>query len=162
MRRLLPLLIAGLALATFGCSSSDDAATPTTTAAPSSTTTSSVVVSPANKPTCDAFTEFKKVADGSPDVAEGGDPTANMTKVQEFLGSLIAPMQAVQAVAPAELQPSITTLIENGETLIALDPSTPAAQTQIGEAIMAPSAEVTAAQNEFYGWAATNCGIKIG
>jgi len=161
MRRLIPLLIAGLALATFGCSSSDDTAT-TTTAAPSSTTTSSVVVSAANKPTCDAFTEFNKAAAGTPAVVEGGDATENMRKVQEFLGSLVAPLETVKAAAPAELQPSIEVLIQNGETLAALDPSTPAAQTQIGEAIMAPPADVTAAQTEVYAWAADNCGIKIG
>lgn len=159
MRRLMLLLTAGLAVVAFGCSSSEDTA-PTTTA-PSSTTTSSVVVSAANKPTCDAIAGFKTAADADLAVEEGGDPTENTTKIQAFMGSLITPLQAVQAVAPAELQPSLTTLIAQGEDIVALDPTKPDAQSQIANAIMAPPSETTAAQKVFYTWSADNCGISL-
>jgi hypothetical protein len=162
MRRLMLLLTAGLAVFTFGCSSSDDTSQDTTTTtSPSSTTTSSVVVSAANKPTCDAIAGYQAAASAPLSVEETGDPTENATKIQAFVTTLIAPLQAVEAVAPPELQASVATLIATGEATVALDPASAADQATISKALIAPEASVESARTELITWSKDNCGIEV-
>jgi hypothetical protein len=160
MRRLLLLLTAGLAIATFGCSSSEEAATTTSTTAP--TTTSSVVVSAANKPTCDAIGQFKAILDEDLGLPEGGDPAESAAKIQARLTALSEPLRAIEASAPADLKPAVTAIITGSGAIIALDPTAPADQQQIVSAMLAPSSETLATQKTFYSWSAKNCGITLG
>lgn len=158
MRRLLLLLTAGLAIATFGCSSSEEAATSTT----ASTTASSVVVSAANQPTCDAIAEFKTILDQELDLPEGADAGENAAKIQERLAALAVPLKAIEAAAPADLKPSVTAIVTGSGAIIALDPAVAADQQQIVAAMLAPSSETVATQKTFYTWSSKNCGIELG
>lgn len=156
-RHLIALAVTGLALVSFGCSSSDEGS-PTSTTAP---TTSSVVVSAANKPTCDAIAGYKNAADVPLAVEEDGDPVQNAMKIQAFIATLIAPLQTVESIAPAELKPSITTLIEGGQATVALDPADAADQAAISKALLAPESDVATARETLITWSAQNCGIAI-
>jgi hypothetical protein len=157
MRRTSLFLIATAALVFAGCSSSSSPQEDV--GAPTSTTTSSVVVSADNAAACKGFEEFKAARAARP--TGGSDAQANAVAIQTYLGTLIAPLEAVKAGAPTDLIVSVDTLINSGKSAIALDPANPDDQAAIAQLVLSPPAENAAASDAVNAWASVNCGLDV-